>query len=72
MSDLWPEKKVKRVLLTGAGGSIGVHILDHLMLNSIYANHSHNITAGEKGCIFMVWCDEKYDEKDNDTYPEEV
>lgn len=25
---------MKRVLLTGAGGSIGVHVLDHLMLNT--------------------------------------
>lgn len=42
------------------------------MLISIHANHTHNITAGDDGCIFLVWCDEKYNEEDSDTYPEEV
>lgn len=42
------------------------------MLISVYANHTHNITAGNDGCIFMVWCDEQFDESDPDTYPEEI
>lgn len=42
------------------------------MLISIYANHTHNITAGDGGCIFLVWCDEQYNEEDTDTFPEEI
>lgn len=38
---------------------------------SIYPNHTHNISSKE-GCIFLVWCDEQFDEKDPDTYPEEI
>lgn len=45
---------------------------DRPMLASVFANHTHNITAGEDGCIFLVWCDEQYDEADPDTYPEEI
>lgn len=36
MSDQWPEvpHKPKRVLLTGGGGSIGIHVLGHIMHNT--------------------------------------
>lgn len=34
MSDMWPERIKKRVLVTGIGGSIGIHIFDHIMLNT--------------------------------------
>lgn len=35
MSDLWPERIVtKRVLLTGGAGSIGIHIIAHIMHNT--------------------------------------
>lgn len=42
------------------------------MLVSVFANHTHNITALEDGCIFLVWCDEQFNEEDQDTYPEEI
>lgn len=35
-------------------------------------NHTHNITATDEGCILLVWSNELYDEKDPDTYPEEI
>lgn len=42
------------------------------MTISVYPNHTHNIVAKDGGAIFMVWCDEQYNESDNDTYPEEI
>jgi UDP-2-acetamido-2,6-beta-L-arabino-hexul-4-ose reductase len=38
---------------------------------SIYPNHTHNISSKE-GCIFLVWCDEQFDESDPDTFAEEI
>ncbi len=32
----------------------------------------HNIVAGHDGCLLLVWCNEHFDEKDPDTYFEEV
>lgn len=45
---------------------------DRPMLISVYANHTHNITAGDEGCIFIVWSDEQFNEEDPDTFPEEI
>lgn len=42
------------------------------MTISVYPNHTHSITAGPQGCVFLVWCDEIYNEKDADTFPEEI
>lgn len=39
---------------------------------SISPEHTHNITAGPRGCICLVWCDEQFNEEDSDTYPEEI
>lgn len=39
---------------------------------TITPNHTHNIVATDEGAIMLVWCDEIYDEKDPDTYPEEI
>jgi dTDP-4-dehydrorhamnose 3,5-epimerase-like enzyme len=39
---------------------------------TVTPNHTHMLTATKEGCIFMVWADEIYDEKDNDTYMEEI
>lgn len=41
------------------------------MTVTVVPNHTHYITATDEGCIFMVWCDEQFDESDHDTYPEE-
>lgn len=38
----------------------------------IVPNHTHSITASDEGAIFMVWVDERFNEKDPDTYPEEI
>lgn len=45
---------------------------DRPMLVSIFANHTHNITAQDMGCIFLVWCDEQFNPEDPDTYEEEI
>jgi UDP-2-acetamido-2,6-beta-L-arabino-hexul-4-ose reductase len=42
------------------------------MTATIAPNTTHNITSSEEGCIFLVWCDEQYNEADSDTYPEEI
>lgn len=36
MADMWPEQKPKNkvCLITGVGGSAGIHVLDHIMLNT--------------------------------------
>lgn len=39
---------------------------------TIPPNNTHNITASDEGCIFLVWCDEQFNKSDPDTYPEEV
>lgn len=39
---------------------------------TIAPEHTHSITASDEGCIFLVWCDQQFDEKNPDTYPEEV
>ncbi len=38
----------------------------------VVPNHTHSITATSEGAIFLVWCDEQFNEKDPDTYMEEV
>lgn len=42
------------------------------MAVSILANHTHNITGMDDGCICIVWIDEKFDPFDADTFPEEI
>ena len=42
------------------------------MVVTVTPNHTHNITSTDEGCIFLVWCDEQFDEADPDTYPEEI
>lgn len=42
------------------------------MLMTVVPNHTHRITATSEGAIFMVWADEVYNEKDPDTYMEEI
>lgn len=42
------------------------------MVVTVTPNHTHNITADEEGCIFLVWCDEQFNEEDPDTFPEEI
>ena len=42
------------------------------MAVTVSPNHTHSITATDEGCIFLVWCDEQFDNKDPDTYPEEI
>lgn len=39
---------------------------------TIPPNHTHYITASDEGCIFMVWCDEQFNEDDPDTVMEEL
>lgn len=39
---------------------------------TVVPNNTHVITATDEGCMFLVWCDEQYDEEDADTYPEEI
>lgn len=39
---------------------------------TVSPNHTHNITATSEGCIFLVWCDEQFNEEDPDTFPEEI
>lgn len=39
---------------------------------TISPNNTHNITASDEGCIFLVWCDEQFNPEDADTYPEEI
>lgn len=38
----------------------------------VIPNHTHQITASDEGCIFLVWCDEQFNESDPDTFPEEI
>lgn len=38
----------------------------------VVPNHTHSITAGEDGCIFLVWSDTLFDEDNPDTYGEEI
>lgn len=38
----------------------------------IVPNHTHSVEAGDEGCIFLVWSDTYYDEKDPDTFGEEI
>ncbi len=44
---------------------------DSPMVVSIHPNNTHNFYS-EDGAIFLVWCDEQFDESDPDTYPEEI
>lgn len=39
---------------------------------TVAPNHTHSITASDEGAIFLVWCDEIFNEKDADTFPEEI
>lgn len=39
---------------------------------TVVPNHTHRITASDEGAIFLVWCDEQFNEKDADTFPEEI
>lgn len=39
---------------------------------TIPPNHTHYITASDEGCMFMVWCDEQFNEDDPDTVMEEL
>lgn len=39
---------------------------------TIPPNSTHSITASSEGCILLVWVDKHYDEKNPDTYKEEV
>jgi UDP-2-acetamido-2,6-beta-L-arabino-hexul-4-ose reductase len=41
-------------------------------LVDINPNVTHNIVAGKFGCTLLVWCDEVFDDKQPDTYGEEV
>lgn len=45
---------------------------DNPMRVTIPPNNTHSVTAGDDGCIFLVWCDEQFNEKDPDTVMEEV
>lgn len=42
------------------------------MVISVHPNNTHNIIANDGGAIFIVWCDEQFDENDPDTFPEEI
>lgn len=42
------------------------------MVVTVTPNNTHSITALEDGCVFLVWCDEQFNEADADTYPEEI
>lgn len=42
------------------------------MVVSIFANHTHAITATDEGAIIVIWCDEQFDPKDPDTFMEEI
>lgn len=42
------------------------------MVVTIAPNHTHNITAKDDVCIFLVWCDEQFNPEDPDTFPEEI
>lgn len=39
---------------------------------TISPNNTHNITASDEGCIFLVWCDKQFDPEDTDTFKEEI
>lgn len=39
---------------------------------TVVPNHTHVITATKEGAIILAWADELYDEKDADTYTEEI
>lgn len=39
---------------------------------TVAPNNTHNIRATSAGCICIVWCDEKLNEEDSDTFPEEL
>lgn len=39
---------------------------------TVVPQHTHSITASDEGCIMLVWCDEIFNKKDPDTYPEEI
>jgi dTDP-4-dehydrorhamnose 3,5-epimerase and related enzymes len=39
---------------------------------TVVPNHTHNITAKDGNCLFMIWCDEQFNPDDPDTYAEEV
>lgn len=42
------------------------------MAVKVTPNHTHNVVAGSDGCMLIVLADEQYDDKDNDTYREEI
>lgn len=39
---------------------------------TIPPNNTHSITALDDGCLFLVWVDEQFNEKDADTFAEEI
>lgn len=42
------------------------------LVATVHPNHTHLITATNEGCLCLVWCNERFDPKDADTYPEEI
>lgn len=45
---------------------------DNPMTITILPNFTHAIAAGKYGCLFLVWASEIYNDKDPDTFREEV
>lgn len=39
---------------------------------TVTPDHTHQIVATDEGAIVLVWCDEIFNKKDSDTYPEEI
>lgn len=42
------------------------------MVVSVSPNHTHNLVASPTGCTCIIWCDERYDPDDADTFEEEI
>jgi len=59
------DRKDKGVVRVELGG-------DNPMVVSVPPNHTHSITSGSDGCIFIVWVDTLFDYKKPDTFREEV
>lgn len=78
------QRKVERFLVIWGDGEIQVRdrttenimkvgVNGHNpMVVTIVPNHTHSITAGEEGCILLVWVDEIFNEADADTFMEEI
>lgn len=45
---------------------------DKPLVVTVTPNHTHMLTAIDGDAVCMIWCDEQYNEADNDTYPEEL